>query len=190
MKPGEVERAYRQLREGGFGQLLPKVTRIDSCIGLDPGPATGLCFLDYSEGKLVGRTLLQADGGSAPVVLQGMLRAYYEGSGQVIAKRVGSVEKFVTGRSAGSLGGSADVTRQLVMELAEVLQLFGYHVSIRPAADVKPWASDKRLTAAGIVTGAMHGDMNHAYDAARHCLYGARDAGVIVDPLRRDAPGV
>jgi hypothetical protein len=31
----------------------------------------------------------------------------------------------------------------------------------------------------------MHGDMNHAYDGARHCLYGGHDAGVITDPLRR-----
>jgi hypothetical protein len=31
----------------------------------------------------------------------------------------------------------------------------------------------------------MHGDMNHSYDAARHCLYGAHDAGVIADPLLR-----
>lgn len=160
---------------------------IDSCVGADPGPATGLCFLDYRDGRLVGRTLLQVDADSAVIVLKGMLLAYYNSDGMAsFGKRVGSVEKFVTGRSAGSRGQGADVTRQLVMELAEVLQMFGYQVAIRPAADVKPWASDKRLVAAAI-TGAkgMHGDMNHACDAARHALFGARDAGVIADPLLR-----
>jgi hypothetical protein len=161
----------------------------DTSIGVDPGPVTGLCFLDYDRGRLAGRVLLQCDAGSADVVLRELLiarRDVLAGTG----RRSGSVEKFVTGASAGSRGKAADVTRQLVMELAEVLQLFGYQVSIRPAADVKPWASNKRLAAAGIAPGerGMHGDMNHAYDAARHALYGAREAGIALDPLRRDAP--
>jgi hypothetical protein len=158
---------------------------IDSCVGLDPGPATGMCFLDYNAGRLVGRSLIQAVGADAAVVLQGMLNTYYSGKPYPVGKRVASVEKFVTGRSAGSRGKPADVTRQLVYELAEVLEMFGYTVKIRPAADVKPWASDKRLVAAGVVPSlkGMHGDMNHAYDGARHCLFGARDAGIIQDPL-------
>lgn len=156
---------------------------VDSCIGADPGPATGLCFLDYDNGKLVGRTLLQCDAGSSVIVLKGMLAAYYA-DGRVL-RRTASVEQFRSGASAGSAVKGAQVTRQLVMELAEALQLYGYQVRIRPAADVKPWASDRRLTAAGVVAGAMHGDMNHAYDAARHCLYGAKEAGVITDPLLR-----
>lgn len=168
---------------------------LDSCVGCDPGPATGLCFLDYDNGRLVGRTLLQVIGPDAPVVLKGMLLAYYmlpssdaaADRKRVDGRRVGSIEKFVTGQSAGSRGKPAEVTRQLVMELAETLELFGYAVTIRPAADVKPWASDKRLVAAGIVNSekGMHGDMNHAYDAARHCLYGAHESGVIRDPLIR-----
>lgn len=153
---------------------------IDSCIGGDPGPATGLCLLDYEAGRLVGRMLLQCDAVSAPIVLRELLIARRD---VPTGKRVASLEKFVNGRSAGAAGKPADVTRQLVMELAEVCELFGYRVTIRPAADVKPKWTDKRLKAAGVVTGALHGDMNHAYDAARHCLCGARDAGVIADPL-------
>jgi hypothetical protein len=156
---------------------------IDSCVGADPGPATGLCLLDYRDGILVGRMLLQAAADCAPAVLRDLLES--RKNGMVAGRRVGSVEKFVTGRSAGSRGLPADVTRQLVMELAEMLQLFGYTVNIRPAADVKPWASNKRLVAAGIVPSekGMHGDMNHSYDAARHAIFGAHDAGVIQDPL-------
>jgi hypothetical protein len=163
---------------------------IDSCCGADPGPAAGLCFLDYDRGQLVGRTLLQADAGSVPVVLKGMLASYYSadyGIGASVGRRVASVEKFVTGAGAGSRGKNADVTRQLVMEITEVLQMFGYKVTIRPAADVKPWASNKRLVAAGIYSSekAMHSDMGHAADAARHCLYGAKESGIIADPLIR-----
>jgi len=155
---------------------------IDSSIGIDPGPATGMCFLDYHEGRLVGRVLLQADGSTARYVLRAMLTAYYGGSG----RRSASVERFVSGRSAGSAGADADVTRQLVMELTEELQLFGYSPVIRPAADVKPWATDKRLEAAGITgESGVHGKLRDAYDAARHALYGAKIAGITPDPLLR-----
>lgn len=170
---------------GNRALLVPGV--IDSCIGIDPGPATGICFLDYRDGILAGRTLLQADAGSAAIVLTGMLTAYYVNARRTslapAGRRVASVERFVTGASAGSRGKAADVTRQLVMELAEVLQGHGYTVKLRNAGEVKPWASDKRLQAAGIVTGALHGDMNHSYDAARHCLLGAVQAGITPDPL-------
>lgn len=161
---------------------------IDSAVGADPGPATGLCFLDYRDGILVGRMLLQAAADCAPAVLRDLLES--RKNGMAAGRRAGSVEKFVTGQSAGSRGKAADVTRQLVMELAEVLQMFGYTVAIRPAADVKPWASNKRLVAAGIVPSekGLHSDMNHSYDAARHCLYGAKEAGVIQDPLLRRGP--
>jgi hypothetical protein len=161
---------------------------ISSCVGADPGPATGLCFLDYDRGHLVGRTLLQSEGATAAYVLQSLI----EGRCRTLdpaetGKRIASVEKFVTGAGAGSRGKNADVTRQLVMELTEVLQMSGYTVTIRPAADVKPWASNKRLVAAGIYSSekAMHSDMGHAADAARHCLYGAHEAGITADPLIR-----
>jgi hypothetical protein len=46
---------------------------------------------------------------------------------------------------------------------------------------VKPWATDKRLTAAGLL--AMTAKMADARDACRHALYTAvHDAG-IPDPL-------
>lgn len=159
---------------------------IDSCIGLDPGPATGMCLLDYENGRLVGRTLLTTDGASAVVALKGLLMAFYgDRSGtSIVGKRIGSLEKFVTGQSAGSRGKAADVTRQLVMELAEVLQMFGYRTAIRSAGDVKPWATDKLLLAAQIPEQVVkREEFRHAADAARHCLFGAKEAGVIRNPL-------
>lgn len=172
---------------------------IDSTIGIDPGPTTGMCFLDYEAGQLVGKTLLQCDAASAAVVLKGLLYAYYDSRRRMyrdadIGRRVGSVEKFVTGASAGTRGKAADVTRELVMELTEVLQLFGYAVKIRAAADVKPKWTDKRLVAAGVAPRMLDlkHEFRHAHDAARHCLCGAREAGVIADPLlkKREIAGV
>jgi hypothetical protein len=157
---------------------------IDSCIGIDPGLSTGMCFLDYQDGQLVGRTLLTADGSSAGIVLKAMLLAYHtEFSGNAhLNRRIGSVESWVDGPPAG--GKPAVVTRQLVMELAEALEMFGYAVTLRSAGQVKPWATDKMLEAAGITgAAAFHGKQRDAFDAARHCLFGAKEAGVISNPL-------
>lgn len=160
---------------------------IISVIALDPGPATGMCFLDYSDQfqpyALIGKTLLQVDGESAAVVLEGLLRAFYADP-SVVTKRFASIEKFVTGQSAGTRGQPAEVTRQLAMELAEVCGMFGYVMRFRSASDVKPWATDKRLKEAGIVgASGIHSKLRDAYDAARHGLFCAvKDAGVR-DPL-------
>lgn len=162
---------------------------IDSSCGIDPGVTTGMAFLDYENGKLVGKTLLQCDADSAAVVLKGMLASYYRTDLVVplVSRRIGSVEAFREGRGAGTQGIPAAVTRQLVFELTELLQLFGYTVHIRPAADVKPWSSDRRLVAAQVAKDPkkINGEFRHAYDAARHSIYGSKTAGLIQDPLRK-----
>jgi hypothetical protein len=156
----------------------------DSCIGLDPGEVTGICLLDYDAGVLTGTTILQVDAGSAVGVLQAVLTVNHP---SYRGRRVASVEKWVEGSPAAARGRPAKVTRQLVMALAEMCEMFGYAVRLRPAADVKPWGSDKRLVAAGIAEKeqALHGKLRDGYDAARHALYGAHEAGIARDPLRR-----
>ena len=164
---------------------------IHSVIGLDPGPTTGMCFLNYSQlpdgtwNPVPEALMCQVDGKSSPILLRAMLSTYYSGDCPV-AFRHASVERFVTGRSAGTRGSNADVTRQLVMELAEVLQGFAYHVQLRSAADVKPWATDKRLIRAGIAkaeNAGIHGKLRDGYDAARHALYCAIWDARLKDPL-------
>lgn len=161
-----------------------------SVIGVDPGPTTGFCFLDYVKLPLSDvyrpqpqSMLFQADGNSARTLLEDVLRGR-ESYGVEITKKFAGVEKFVTGRSAGTKGSNADVTRQLVMELTETLQLFGYKVKIRPAADVKPWATDKRLIAAGIKgASGIHGKGRDSYDGSRQALHVARWDAFLPDPL-------
>ena len=164
---------------------------IDSCIGVDPGPTTGIALLDYCEGKLAGRVILQAEGSTVVHVLNGLLIAYYSRLPQpwvppVEGRRIGSVEHFVDGQSAGSRGEPARVTRQLEADVVELLLTFGYSVKVRPAADVKPWATDRLLAAALDLKGEdLTDDLQHGWDGARHCVYGAHEAGVIAHPLLR-----
>lgn len=168
----------------------------DSCIGLDPGETTGICLLDYENGRLTGTTVLQVDAASAVGVLQAVLTVHYidcnatmSYPGRTFGRRIASVEAWTEGAPAAGRGRPAKVTRQLVMALAEMCEMAGYRVKIRKPADVKPWASDRRLVAAGIAGSeqALHGKLRDGWDAARHALYGAWEAGAVADPLRRDA---
>lgn len=157
---------------------------ITSVIGVDPGPTTGVCLMEFIDGgdyplPECNITLFQAGSGNALRLLEAYLAHYYQD--ERITRRYAQVEKFVTGNSAGTRGGKADLTRQYVMKFAEVLQLFGYYTQIRPAADMKPWATARRLTAAGVPK--QPDTMRHAVDAAGHCLFAACRDAHIKDPL-------
>lgn len=153
--------------------------KLRSFIGVDPGRTCGIAMLDYSENKIAGQTLMQVSWESAQFVLESVLAKYYAGPN--IVTRVAQVEAFITGSSAGTKGGDAELTRQKAFEFAEQLQMWGYPVKIRKAADIKPWATDKRLKAAGI---SLPPEMRHAADAARHALYCAVHDGYRMDPLK------
>lgn len=152
---------------------------ITSVVGIDPGPSTGISLLDYYEDRLTGSTHIQVDSKSAAGVLTAILDSYYGESHK--GKRFAQVEAFITGQSAGTKGNPAEVTRQLAFQLAEVLQLRGYHTEMRKAADVKLWASDKRLKAAGLLRPPEN---RHANDASRHALFCAVHDAFRPDPLR------
>lgn len=154
---------------------------IVSVIGADPGPTTGLAIHDWADGKLVAFTILQVDGDSAQDVLEAVLVRRQQAIGDYIAKRYAQVEPFVTGQSAGTRGPKADYTRQEAFKLVEQLQQWGYAVKLRKAADIKTWASDKRLRAAGILRPPEN---RHGNDGSRHALYTAIHDAYLPDPLR------
>ena len=60
--------------------------------------------------------------------------------------------------------------------------MWGYVVKVRKAADIKPWATNKRLEAAGLL--GQITSMRHANDAGRHALYTASHDLYMEDPLR------
>jgi hypothetical protein len=155
---------------------------IVSVVGIDPGPSTGISFMDYVGSRLAGSMQLQVDAKSAVLVLETILVAHYPVTAANIVRRQGEVEAFVTGRSAGSKGEDAEITRQLAFQLLETLQLYGYATKLRKAGDIKTWASDKRLAKLGIFR--ENTGMRHANDASRHGLYTAVHDIYMEDPLR------
>lgn len=160
---------------------------ITSVIGIDTGKTTGIAFLDYAGVTLVGRTFLQVEYESAQLVLEAMLSKYYRNA-ETVKYRFAGIEEFVTGNSAGTKGDPANIARQKVFEISQQLQLWGYHVKARKAADVKSWAKDNKLLHLGIggkdCLFAPNGDMNHAADAARHALFAAVHDAHKPNPLR------
>ena len=152
-------------------------------IGIDPGPTPGIVVLEYAGGQAVGRDVVQCTSGIAPYLLGSILD-------DAVVRTLVQVEKFVvSARSArSSSAGAGAVTRDLVGRLAgEVTDYGRRHPEVaveyaqRPAVGVKAWATDDRLTAAGLVEVCK--GMRHAKDAARHALYAATADGGIRDPL-------
>lgn len=144
-------------------------------IGIDPGGTTGICI--YNLGARTGE-LLQATPGVAIEVIERLA------SGRVVVRL--AVERFVVGpRSARSSTAKAgQTTRELIGALEDFSRRFGIRVVQRSASEVKPWATDKRLTAAGLLVKGMP----HAVDGARHALFCAVSDCGLPDPLSRSTP--
>jgi hypothetical protein len=121
-----------------------------------------------------------------------MLAALLDYAGPTREPIVVAIEKFVVRRraAASSTAAAGATTRDLVGQLeATALDVrrrtAEVRVVLRSAAEVKPWATDTRLEAAGLLSACT--GMRHARDAARHALFAAvKDAGA-PDPLSRKA---
>jgi hypothetical protein len=155
---------------------------IISCVGIDPGYTVGICRLLWSDAfdppLLARRVLLAADADSAEYILHRLLDEEHDSQ---ITQRFCGVEKWAPGAGGGA---EAKVTRQLVMELTEVMQEMGYKVHLRTASEVKPWASDKRIKAAGVKgLSSVNGKSRDAYDGARQALYVSHWDAKLPDPL-------
>lgn len=147
---------------------------IRTVLGADPGETTGLARLDldgYREPKLIQVT----DPSLVLAALDDLLDA------QAPDEVLFAIEQFVVGyRSARSSTPKAGRTTR---DLIGALQLWaldrGIRVVLRSASQVKPWATNTRLRAAGLyLRGAPH-----ATDAGRHCLYSAVSDVGFPDPL-------
>lgn len=152
------------------------VIRLDrpAVIGVDPGPTTGIAVLDIGD---YSHALIQ----TTPDDAAHIIRSYSGGSLLRIA-----LERFVVRRRSGrsSAAEAGRITRDLVGALSVLEAELGVPVTQRSAAEVKPWASDARLRAAGLWPSGMP----HARDAGRHALFTAvADCGA-PDPLSRTSP--
>jgi hypothetical protein len=147
---------------------MSAVTRV--VIGIDPGPTPGIVLLArrYS-GDGFDADVVQCSASALLRVLEGL-----DPHGHALI----SVERFV-------VKGRNNAAQSLTRDQVSALQALFPRVVLRTAAQVKPWATDTRLEAAGLLEATK--GMRHARDAARHALFCAvHDAGV-PDPLSRKA---
>ena len=156
-------------------------------IGVDPGPTPGIVLLRFNDGPFGVCHVVQCTHLIAPEIFRTLL-----GIDPVTPTIVG-VERFVMrGKYAGTQAGG--VTRDLVGAIDQVCrermqEMGGDSVRLhqRNASQVKAWATDARLDAAGLLDATK--GMTHARDAARHALFAAVHDGSIPDPLSKKAKG-
>ncbi len=146
---------------------------IRTVLGCDPGATVGLVRLDldgYREPLLT-----QVPAADAQASLEDLLGA------QDPAEVIFAIEAFVVGYRAGrsSTPAAGRTTRLLIGSLSGWAVDRGIRVVVRTASEVKTWASDTRLRAAGLyVKGAPH-----ARDGGRHALFSAVSDAGFPDPL-------
>lgn len=152
-------------------------------IGMDPGPTPGLVRLTYAEQRLISVEVVQCSANAWKGILTSWLnpkRPWPEPGREIYFQG----EKFVVGRASYRSGTPGAQTRDMVGESVQVCSGLAI-VTLRSASVTKAWATDKRLTAAGLLDKTK--GMTHARDAARHALYTAVAEGKIPDPLSRKA---
>jgi len=160
--------------------LVRPAASVIAVAGADFGPTTGLAFAawDRATTELVSVIALECTDGQAPGLLGLLLGAWPYGP----AVRVAGMERFVPRAKSQSLRGVSVARMQgSILALSQVFTAHRIAVRLRPAADVKPWATDRRLAAAGLL--AATEKFTDARDAGRHMLFTAvQDAG-LPDPL-------
>jgi hypothetical protein len=152
-------------------------------IGIDPGPAPGIVALHdtTTTTRRPVASVIQCDYVSCVLFVSALLSTVdTDAAGRL---PILAVEQFVVGpRAARSRTPAAGVaTRDLIGALRR--EFADVAVQLRPAARVKPWATDARLAAAGLLD--VTRGMPHARDAARHALYAAVRNRLMPDPLSR-----
>jgi hypothetical protein len=153
-------------------------------IGVDPGRTTGICVLGLGPAFDNAAPwidehpqLLQCTPGAVSLIVRAYLARI--GTGDAVL----AIERFVVGprASRSSSAKTGETTRELIGALVDLGARLDVRVVQRSASEVKPWATNKRLEAAGLLVKGMP----HAQDAGRHALYAAvKDAG-LPDPLSR-----
>lgn len=136
-------------------------------VGIDPGPTPGIVVLEVMGERLVERDIVQCSASALYDVLAG-LRAHLA---------TVAVERFVA-------RGRMTSEQRLTAEQADNLARLYPEAQLRNAGQVKPWATEARLEAAGLLQ--LCKGMRHARDAARHALYAAVHGGRLPDPLSKE----
>lgn len=156
-------------------------------IGIDPGPLPGVVRLSLRMTENTNRAAWISDA-QALQVTPGLLVTVLEGINFATEIEAVAYERFVVGRRAAqsSTPAAGARTRNMIGELeAWATGRSWVTLAARSAAEVKPWATDTRLDAAGLLE--LTKGMRHARDAARHALFCAVKEFGLPDPLSRKA---
>lgn len=136
-------------------------------VGVDPGPTPGIVVLDVEVGHLLDVGVMQC----SAQLLYTLVSTFNPDRTALVA-----VERFVV---RGRTNAAQSLTRDQVANLVRLHP----RAAQRSASQVKPWATDERLEAAGLLEACK--GMRHARDAARHALYAAVHDGHLTDPLSK-----
>ncbi len=137
-------------------------------IGVDPGPTPGIVVLSVEDEQLSDVGVMQC----SAELLYTLVATFNPYKEAIVA-----VERFVV---RGRANAAQSLTRDQVANLERIHPL----TFVRNASQVKAWATDARLEAAGLLDACK--GMRHARDAARHALFAAvKDAG-LTDPMSKE----
>ena len=142
-------------------------------LGIDPGDTTGIFAARWSGGVLASFLALQCPRDEAAAQVTGVING--------AAVTCAQVEEWRKGRRSVRVHGTnPSLIEREIADLVNLLRDRGIPVRIRPAAEAKAWATDKRLEHAGMIAATARYP-RHARDAARHALFTAvKDCGVPV----------
>jgi hypothetical protein len=162
-------------------------------IGIDPGPVTGVVALRWgAQLPDVRPVRVQVDPGAGLLlVLDAMLSTRYsfrplleDGDPSQPCLVTIAIEKFVVGTRSARSGSpqAGELTRHVIgMVLARYGDL-NTRIVQRPMVEISRWASDRRLTAAGLLL-TPKTVWQHAQSAAKHALFAAVQDMGLPDPL-------
>lgn len=145
-------------------------------MGIDPGPSTGLVLLFIHDDGYWEWMCFQVDSNAAFWLIQELYTRF--------CPRVVAIEQFIPMNKGGTTGKDAETTRRIADHAYQLVTAIRRNPSavprLRKAADIKPWATDKRLEKTRFPMGAKFRD---ARDAARHAMFAAVQDGKERDPL-------
>jgi hypothetical protein len=136
-------------------------------IGIDPGPMVGVVLLKLPP---IGATRPEPYHAEIAQITPNGLWALIAGWIEAYDINAIAGERFVVGHRASRVNapGASQAARDVIGGLAVALPPEVRRI-MRSAGEVKPWATDRRLDAAGLLDPTK--GMRHARDAARHALY-------------------
>lgn len=155
-------------------------------IGVDPGSTTGLAVLALVDGRYQCQHVEQIPAGNFPDRYASAIAELLRTGNMLDGLLVATEAFMIRGRAARSRtpkGGehARRINGWIHGTFPSASARHADQLSVRSASQVKKWATDRRLAAAGILEQTK--GMGHARDAQRHALFAARMDLQWPDPL-------